>query len=330
MLTERTERNGPGGAHDNMRGWSPEEDETLLRLIETSGKRWKLIAEALGNANPRTPAMVRNRWLRIERGRWLTEQGMSKNRCGQCGELKRGHVCRVARPTVTNSIVCPTPNSGAVPPPPSSGRSEGGQGAALALGGAQPLTMAFSHSTEDNGPSSVMSSPGPLSCGLSLGFSPLGTLGGTTPGGFPALGGPPSLRAQNSMDILLQASDLHRSRASEAVPTVTPLASEFDSNPFKLPMVSTHIPERAANCTISLDCPSLPPLASRSTSLLLLACQVSAADLPLELQTERAECSEAAASSSKAAKEHEGTHDPQDGGDSTQSDESSTVVSTCD
>ena len=38
--------------------------------------------------------MVRNRYLRIERGRWLTEQGMSKNRCGQCGELKRGHVCK--------------------------------------------------------------------------------------------------------------------------------------------------------------------------------------------------------------------------------------------
>jgi len=24
----------PGGAHENMRGWSPEEDELLLRLIE--------------------------------------------------------------------------------------------------------------------------------------------------------------------------------------------------------------------------------------------------------------------------------------------------------
>ena len=24
----------PGGAHENMRGWSPEEDEMLLQLIE--------------------------------------------------------------------------------------------------------------------------------------------------------------------------------------------------------------------------------------------------------------------------------------------------------
>ena len=70
---------------------------------QTSGKRWKLIAEALCKSNPRTPAMVRNRYLRIERGRWLTEQGKSKNRCGQCGELKRGHVCRVPRAMVSTS-----------------------------------------------------------------------------------------------------------------------------------------------------------------------------------------------------------------------------------
>ena len=38
----------PGGAHENMRGWSPEEDEMLLELIQISGKRWKHIAEALG------------------------------------------------------------------------------------------------------------------------------------------------------------------------------------------------------------------------------------------------------------------------------------------
>ena len=45
-----------------MKGWSPEEDQLLLQLIEAQGKRWKVIAEALGRANdsnPRTPAMVR-------------------------------------------------------------------------------------------------------------------------------------------------------------------------------------------------------------------------------------------------------------------------------
>lgn len=98
----------PGGKHEVMRGWSPEEDQLLLELIQTSGKRWKLIADALGRCagtgKPRTPAMVRNRFLRIERGRWLTEQGMSKNRCGQCGQLKRGHVCQAPRALVATSF----------------------------------------------------------------------------------------------------------------------------------------------------------------------------------------------------------------------------------
>jgi len=100
-------RNMPGGAHENMRGWSPEEDELLLELIQISGKRWKHIAEALGAQSPgtpRTPAMVRNRFLRIERGRQLTEQGKSKNRCGQCGQLKRGHVCQAPRALVSTSL----------------------------------------------------------------------------------------------------------------------------------------------------------------------------------------------------------------------------------
>lgn len=44
--------------------------------------------------------MVRNRYLRIQNGRWLTEHGQSKNRCGACGELKRGHVCKVERRAV--------------------------------------------------------------------------------------------------------------------------------------------------------------------------------------------------------------------------------------
>jgi len=82
----------PGGAHDHMRGWSPEEDSLLLEMINTTGKKWKFISEQL-QMYERTPAMVRNRYLRITRGRWLTEQGQSKNRCGYCHQLKRGHVC---------------------------------------------------------------------------------------------------------------------------------------------------------------------------------------------------------------------------------------------
>ena len=48
--------------------------------------------------------MVRNRFLRIERGRILTQEGKSKNRCGQCGQLKRGHVCQAPRQLVSTSL----------------------------------------------------------------------------------------------------------------------------------------------------------------------------------------------------------------------------------
>jgi hypothetical protein len=191
--------------------------------------------------------MVRNRYLRIERGKWLTEQGKSKNRCGQCGELKRGHRCKVLRTNLSNHTSamlaqCVEIRDYDAPDTPNSQRTT----TTLNLG-APPLTMAFpGHGEGQDGPHSVMSSPGPLSCGLSLGLSPLGV---TTPGGglsgIPGLSEgrgaqPPSLRAQNSMDILLQASDLHRIRSSTpgATPGATPLASEFEHNPFKLPSVS--------------------------------------------------------------------------------------------
>ena len=78
-----------------------------------------------------------------------------------------------------------------------------------------------------------------MSLGVALGLSPLGN---TTPGGglmSSSLVGPPSLRQQTSMDILLQASDLHRVRATGTTPTPTPLATEFEHNPFKLPSVSS-------------------------------------------------------------------------------------------
>jgi len=230
--------------------------------------------------------MVRNRYLRIERGRMLTEQGKSKNRCGQCGELKRGHVCRVPRAMVSTSFADQEARheelrrtveeggpedpvisgDGGPPTPTPSGGSDAStvKTTTLALG-APPLTMPFPQNDSGDA-SSMMSSPGPLSCGLSLGLSPfgmgmgntpggplslgglgslggsgLGSLGHLGPGGPPSLGGMPSLRAQNSMDILLQASDLHRIRATTDTPT--PLASEFETNPFKLPtMTAAELP----------------------------------------------------------------------------------------
>jgi len=75
------------------------QDKELIELIEANGKRWKEIAAAL-KPGDRTAAMVRNRWIRIQRGRALTAEGKSKNRCGVCGELKRGHICKRRDQTV--------------------------------------------------------------------------------------------------------------------------------------------------------------------------------------------------------------------------------------
>ena len=87
---------GPGGRHEDMRPWTAAQDEVLRELVSKQGRRpkWKEITEALRNdGNYRTVAMVRNRYLRIEKGKELTELGLSKNRCSLCGQIKRGHVC---------------------------------------------------------------------------------------------------------------------------------------------------------------------------------------------------------------------------------------------
>lgn len=207
-----------------MRGWSPEEDEMLLQLIEGSGKRWKLIAEALGAANPgnpRTPAMVRNRYLRIERGRWLTEQGMSKNRCGQCGELKRGHVCKgpVADKGAFGSQEGRQSASrrsqqddGSMPDSPF-GSSEGGYPTPGKLSlGAPPLDylglqgssddMSMSDGGLESLPPHLSGTPGRTPKSLAGMLAGGGAITAGTAGGLPGL------RPQSSFDMLLKASEM--------------------------------------------------------------------------------------------------------------------------
>jgi len=85
-----------GGKHAQMRGFTPEEDGFLHRLVATEGPRWKAIAEAMtaqAPDAPRTAAMVRNRFLRVQKGKKEAEEGKARNKCGLCGQLKKGHVC---------------------------------------------------------------------------------------------------------------------------------------------------------------------------------------------------------------------------------------------
>jgi len=81
----------PGGMHEHMRAWDPEEDRLILECMSDFGPRWSRIVKRLPG---RTISSVRNRWQRIDKGRKQTELGAtSKNRCQNCGEPKRGHVC---------------------------------------------------------------------------------------------------------------------------------------------------------------------------------------------------------------------------------------------
>merc|ERR1719326_47919 len=56
----------------------------------------------------RTSAMVRNRYLRIEQGAKKVQAGECRNRCGQCGEFKLGHVCSRPEPVMEKSRVIDT------------------------------------------------------------------------------------------------------------------------------------------------------------------------------------------------------------------------------
>ena len=86
----------PGGAHDNMRAWTPEEDEIIMSMVAKIGCKWTEIVKHLDD---RTLSSVRNRYQRIEKGIKLANDPNAelKNRCHACGELKRGHSCKAKR-----------------------------------------------------------------------------------------------------------------------------------------------------------------------------------------------------------------------------------------
>ena len=58
---------GPGGKHDNMRVYSPDEAKLVLELVEKHAPRWTLIAKEVSKATnqERTAASVRNYYKRF-------------------------------------------------------------------------------------------------------------------------------------------------------------------------------------------------------------------------------------------------------------------------
>jgi len=106
---------GPGMRHEHMSAWSPAEDRVILRMFQTEGRKWGRIAQALPG---RSSASVRNRFLRIEKGQSLRDQGLSKNRCAACGQHKLGHICQIKLSVASSLPYIMSPNSPLSPPTP--------------------------------------------------------------------------------------------------------------------------------------------------------------------------------------------------------------------
>ena len=76
-----------------MRAWEPEEDLLILKLVEEFGTKWATVQKSFTN---RSVASIRNRYFRTKKGIQLVEEGaILKNKCHACGQLKRGHICKV-------------------------------------------------------------------------------------------------------------------------------------------------------------------------------------------------------------------------------------------
>jgi hypothetical protein len=118
----------PGGVHENMKPWEPEEDRLIIEMLSELGPRWSKIVKQLPG---RTISSVRNRWQRIDKGRRLRDSGMEfKNRCQQCGEPKRGHVC-FARMRPRSPAAGDESGAASTPPLPRRGASDASLAEAL-------------------------------------------------------------------------------------------------------------------------------------------------------------------------------------------------------
>lgn len=61
-----------------------------MQLHAAHGRKWLRIAAAMPG---RSSASIRNRFMRLVKGREARANGLSKNRCAACGQHKLGHIC---------------------------------------------------------------------------------------------------------------------------------------------------------------------------------------------------------------------------------------------
>jgi len=109
------DKKGPGGKHDKMRTFTPEEAELVMKLVATHSPRWTHIAKEMSRETgyERTAASVRNYYKRFQTSKSIAQRdaGIKKlNKCQMCGQIKRGHICTAAMKNyVTETGPNPTP-----------------------------------------------------------------------------------------------------------------------------------------------------------------------------------------------------------------------------
>lgn len=79
------------GRHNSVVQWSATESQRLLTLVDEHGKKWLELASHFPDRNP---TQLRNRYLRIVKGRQRVEAGTARNLCRLCGEIRSSHICK--------------------------------------------------------------------------------------------------------------------------------------------------------------------------------------------------------------------------------------------
>lgn len=103
--------------------WKPKEKQTALSLVEQMGHKWALISKHLEESNfKRHPGQIRNMVDRHFKNQQDDQPNSStrRNLCSVCGELKKGHVCGMPKPTEDRTW----PNQSADKTPPRSDKNE--------------------------------------------------------------------------------------------------------------------------------------------------------------------------------------------------------------
>ena len=72
--------------------WSADDSARLEALVATKGRKWRKIRDE--DFRDHTVAQVRNRYLRMEKGKTTVEEGTFHYRCRRCGLPRRGHICK--------------------------------------------------------------------------------------------------------------------------------------------------------------------------------------------------------------------------------------------